>query len=173
MPDRKILILLTRFPDMGAKIISLLSKSKYTHASIGFEDDRNTFYSFVTKGFIVEKVTRYIRPDRTPFPCQLYELPVSEQVYNRIRDRICFYENSKRYLHYSKAAVTLCLFRIPFQRRFRYFCSYFVAEILNQSGAVRLKKHSALYLPADFSRMHELERVFEGNMMTLAQHYAL
>ena len=59
---RKISILLTRFPDNGSRAVSMLTRFYYTHASIGLDEDMNTFYSFVTKGFLVEKVTRYIRP---------------------------------------------------------------------------------------------------------------
>lgn len=59
----KINILLTRFPDNGSKAISFFKRSFYTHASIGLGEDLNTFYSFVWKGFLVEKVTRYVKPD--------------------------------------------------------------------------------------------------------------
>lgn len=52
---KKIYILLTRFPDNDSKTIEFLTNSFYTHASIGLEDDLNTFYSFVTKGFMIEK----------------------------------------------------------------------------------------------------------------------
>lgn len=63
-----ILILLTRFPNAGSKVIETLTGSCYIHASIGPEEDMNTFYSFVCKGFIAGKITRYVRPNRVPFP---------------------------------------------------------------------------------------------------------
>lgn len=58
MKNKKIYILFTRFPDNGSKVIEALTGCYYPHASIGLEEDWNTFYSFVTKGFIVEKITR-------------------------------------------------------------------------------------------------------------------
>jgi inositol transport system substrate-binding protein len=36
---------------------------------------------------------------------------------------------------------------IPYKFKNRYFCSQFVAEILEHAGAVRLKKKNTLYLP--------------------------
>jgi inositol transport system substrate-binding protein len=46
-----------------------------------------------------------------------------------------------------KLYLVLCLLHIPFKFQDKYFCSQFVAEILEQSGAVRLKKKNTLYLP--------------------------
>ena len=76
--SRKIYILLTRFHDFGSKMVRCLTGYKYSHTSIGLDEDMNTFYSFVCKGFIVEKITRYVKPDRKPFACQIYELSVTE-----------------------------------------------------------------------------------------------
>ena len=56
---RKITILLTQYPTAMASVLQWLTDFPYTHTSIGLEEDRNTFYSFVKKGFIVEKITRY------------------------------------------------------------------------------------------------------------------
>ncbi len=60
---RKIYILLTRLSDNASKAIGILTNSYYTHASIGLEEDLNTFYSFVTKGFKIEKMIFVL-----PFP---------------------------------------------------------------------------------------------------------
>lgn len=88
MKKRKVFILLTRLPGTVSGAIHLCTGFYYTHASIGFEEDMNTFYSFVIKGFIVEKISRYVRPDREPFPCQLYELDVSETIYENMKETV-------------------------------------------------------------------------------------
>ena len=62
MPKRKIYLLLIRFPDTGSKLIHALTGFGYTHASVGLDEDLNTFYSFVVKGFIVEDISRYNKP---------------------------------------------------------------------------------------------------------------
>ena len=66
MKKRKIFILLTKFYDTGSKLLRFATGTYYTHASIGLEEDMNTFYSFVLKGFIEEKITRYNKPGRIP-----------------------------------------------------------------------------------------------------------
>ena len=94
---RKVYLLLTKFPDTGTKIINILTGLKYPHASIGLEEDINTFYSFVTKGFIVEDINRYAKPGRKTIPCQLYEMYVTEETYLKIKqaslqkNTACFY----------------------------------------------------------------------------------
>ena len=42
----RLLIMLTGFHDAGARLIGLMTRSRYTHASIGLEEDPGTFYSF-------------------------------------------------------------------------------------------------------------------------------
>ena len=173
LPKRKVYILLTKFPGTWSRAIRCFSGSRYSHASIGLEEDLNTFYSFVYKGFIVEKVTRYLKPDREPFACQLYELEVSEEVYQRIKRIINEFIDNKEILQYTKIGTIMCLLHIPYRKRYCYFCSQFVAFILEMSEAVKLKKNSALYLPKDFKKMKDLRLHYEGNLKTMVDDFNL
>ena len=47
MIKRKIFILLLHFSDIGSLAMQYYTDFYYTHASIGLEEDMNTFYSFV------------------------------------------------------------------------------------------------------------------------------
>ena len=170
---QKVYVLLTRFPDRGSKWIQALSGSYYTHASIGLEEDMNTFYSFVVKGFIVEDIHRYIKPDRAPFPCQVYELEVSEKVYAAVKRVIRYYIRRKQKLSYTRLGIVLSLLRIPFKRKDKYMCSHFVAEVLKRAKAARLKKFTVLYLPGDFKKLSEMKLVFEGNLQTFITYFGI
>ena len=97
---KKVYILLTQYQTFGANLVRFLTNFKYTHASIGLEEDMNTFYSFVNKGFIEEKITRYVKPDRKPFFCQLYELKVSNKIYMAIKKIIKTFKEKKEKLQY-------------------------------------------------------------------------
>jgi inositol transport system substrate-binding protein len=61
---------------------------------------------------------------------------------------------------YSRLGVVLCLMHIPYKFKSRYFCSQFVAEILEHAGAVRLKKKNTLYLPHQL--LDGMECLFPG-----------
>jgi hypothetical protein len=170
---RKISILLTRFPDNGSRAVSMLTRFYYTHASIGLDEDMNTFYSFVTKGFLVEKVTRYIRPDWDPIPCMLYEIPVSEEHYQRIKEILNSFVEKKKSLQYHKVGVAFALFNIPFKRKNRYFCSQFVADVLRQSHTIFMHKDSTLIFPKDLHRLPQNRLVFQGTLPDFAESYGL
>ena len=172
MVKRKIFILLTKFSDVGAKILTAVTGFDYTHASIGLEEDLNTFYSFVNKGFIVEQPTRYIRPGREPFPCLLYELEVSCEIYNSIKALLRKFTENKRFLRYTRVGIALCLLHIPYKKKHRYFCSQFVAEVL-ECGKIPLKKDSSLYLPADFGTLPGIKLNFQGNLQSMVNFFDL
>ncbi len=171
--NKKIYILLTRFNDGGAKLLSAITGSYYTHASIGLEEDMNTFYSFVYKGFIVEQITRYLKPDKEPLPCELYELEVCEKKYKRIKKYIEGFVSTKKRFCYTRLGVAMCLFGIPHKKELSYFCSQFVAEVLKKTGAADLKKKAALYLPRDLKKIPGLKLNFRGNLLTFSQHFGL
>ena len=57
MKKRKIFILLTAYFGVIPEMLKIITRFKYNHVSIGLEEDKNTFYSFVKSGFIVEKLT--------------------------------------------------------------------------------------------------------------------
>ena len=167
MEKKKVYILLTRLPNSAAPIIEAMTGSYYTHTSIGLEEDMNTYYSFGFKGFVAEKITQRVRPDKTPFPCQLYELPVPVAVYDSIKEIIARFQTHSEELYYSHLGVVLCLLRIPFRRKRHYFCSQFVADVLKQSNAARLRKSSTLYVAQDFKRLPGMKLAFHGNLLSL------
>ena len=170
---KNIYVLLTRFGDGGSKFISNLTGCYYTHASIGLEEDMNTFYSFVYKGFIVEEITRYLKPGRDPFPCELYKIEVCEKVYKRVKKRLLSFVNAKSRFSYTCSGVAMCLFGIPYEQKTRYFCSHFVAETLKRCGAAEMKKKSCLYLPGDLRKIEKLQLTFEGNLLTFAEYFGI
>ena len=172
MGRRKIYILLTQFPGWNSRAIQLWTRFPYTHASLGLEEDLNTFYSFVYKGFIVERITRYNKPGRKPFPCALYCLDVPDHIYWNTKQLVQSFQSNRTSLHYSRLGVVMGLIlRIPFRRKNHYFCSQFVAEVLSRCRAMRLKKDTTLYLPKDFSRSGELSLVFRGDLLQMARQY--
>ena len=161
--SRKIYVLLTSFRDIGSIFLRAITGCQYTHASIGLDEDMNTFYSFVCKGFIVEKIGRYLKPGVKPFNCKLYEMKVTEKVYASVKKAILSFVNIKNKLSYSKIRVAMCLFKIPYKKNRSFFCSQFVARILSLSKAAKLEKDSGMYFPDDLKKIDGLKPVYIGN----------
>lgn len=170
---KRIFLLMIRYPGFFADALCHCSQYGYTHATIGLEEDLNTFYSFMRKGFVVEKVTRYLKPGREPFPCALYEINVSKKVYRRVKKVLEGYIARQKFLKYTHFSLFWCILGIPWAIRDRYFCSEFVAEVIKRADVGYLPKHHALCLPKDLHKMVESNLVFTGNIQTMVDHYNL
>lgn len=171
MKKRKIFILLTAYFGVVPEMLKIITRFKYNHVSIGLEEDKNTFYSFVKSGFIVEKINRYIKPTREPFPCQLYEMEVNNSVYKKIKRTLNGFVRHKKSFQYNKLGVILSLLKIPYKRKYHYFCSQFVAKVLKDNNLLSSKKDSLLYFPKDFLKLPDIELKFEGNHKSFLTHF--
>lgn len=166
MEKRTIYILLTRSRTCFSRLIHLATQDSYTHASIGLDGPSGPFYSFARKyehlalpaGLVEESVT----PRRRTVPCCLYELTVSEDVYRSLRRRLSAMYAQREAYRYNLLGTLACYFNLPLQRRRRYFCSQFVADLLEDCGAVDLPKPPALLRPADLCHIQGLRPVHRG-----------
>lgn len=171
---KKIYILLTSFPDAGSKMVGLMTRSIFTHASIGLGEDMNTYYSFVwKKGFFVEKVTRYIKPNVKPYRCELYEFEVTAEQYDVIKNIVLEFEATKNKYSFARWELVFGLMRMPIIRRNRYYCSQFIAEVLKKSEVLKSKKNSARFFPKDFGKLAGGNMIFKGNLLGYAQKFLL
>ena len=171
MEKRKIFVLLTQFPGFDSKALRWWTQFPYSHVSLGLDEDMNTFYSFVVKGFIVEDISRYNKPGRMPFPCELYALEVSEETYQAVKKNMLTFVSKRSDLGYTRLGLILTLINIPWRLTTQDTCAPFVAETLQRCAAARLKKDSTLYLPQDFPRLKGLRMIFKGDLLRLSNRF--
>ena len=169
---KRIMIMLTRLPSFSSKIISLLTGCRYNHASLALEDGPETFYSFTFKGFRQEHPKGLLKKEHNPFPCSIYTIDVSERAYQNATNMIVDIKTNKEQYHYSTAGLLLSMLHIPFKSRKQFFCSHFVADILERSGALSLRKKSCLYRPGDLQKIKGLSLFFSGTVQGYAQSLA-
>ena len=168
MAERTIYILLTRSGTWFSRLIHLATQDRYTHASIGLDGPAGPFYSFARKyerlalpaGLVEEQVT----PRRRSVPCCLYALTVDEATYHRLRRRLQGMYSRREAYHYNLLGTLACYFNLSLQRRNHYFCSQFVAGLLEECGAVELPKPPTLLRPADLCRLEGLRAVHQGQL---------
>ena len=166
MAERTIYILLTRSGTWFSRLIHFATRDSYTHASIGLDGPSGPFYSFARKyrhfalpaGLVEEQVTVH----RRAVPCCLYELKVSDAVYFRLRRQLRSMYAQREEYHYSVLGAFACYFNLALSRRHHYFCSQFVAQLLEDCGAVELPKPPSLLRPADFCQLKALQPVHQG-----------
>ena len=67
----------------------------------------------------------------------------------------------------------MCGLHIRWQRHHHYFCSQFVSEVLEQSGALALPKDSTLMHPNDYALLPQLKCLYKGRLADLPQRKAM
>ena len=72
-------------------------------------------------------------------------------------------------MYWGVLGLVLCAMHIRWRRRRHYFCSQFVGEVLEKSGALELPKHSTLMHPNDYTTLQDLHCVYEGRLSGLPQ----
>jgi hypothetical protein len=173
---RSVFILLTRTSTPFSKAIHFVTHSDYTHASLGIAENSYDFFSFgrkkpytlpTTAGFINENLAEGILLRNPDAPCILYRLQVPKQVYDNIEDKIHAFETQYEQYSYSFLGTVLCFFNVPHAIKNKYFCSQFVAEILDSTNALQLDKSPSVYHPNDFRKETELEKYYEGTLGNL------
>ena len=170
---KKFYILLTRFPDRWSRMIGVFTNSIYTHASIGLEEDMNTYYSFVWKGFIVESITRYLRPDRDPYTCELYEYEISTEQYDTMKRMLHKFADNKHIYSFARVELIFGLMKMPIITKNKYYCSQFIADVLKESKVLNTKRNSARFFPKDFGKIEGAKMIFKGDLLGYVNKYSL
>lgn len=156
---KTIYILLTRSGTLLSKLVYAATGASYTHASMAFDAELSCLYSSTRKnGYTMfpagpskEYLNRGVFRLRDNAPCALYALEVSDEAYFHALCRAEeFMRHSEEY-SFNTLGLILCGLHIRWQRRHHYFCSQFVSEVLEQSGALALPKDSTLMHP---QRLH-------------------
>lgn len=145
---RTITVLLTKYSDWISNTVYHIGGRGYTHASLALDEDENTYYSFNYHGFCVETLEKHRR--RGVNKSLSYRLRISDEAYDNMKACIEHLKVHTSEFQYTRIGVLFCALKIPFKWKKHYFCSQFVAEIVANSGAIKLKKKPQLYFPNDF-----------------------
>ena len=169
---REIYILLTHSGSLLSKFIGIYTKEPYTHVSIALDRDLNEVYSFgrlypsnpIYGGFVREDISNGTFGRFPETRCALYSLNITEHKYKRLRSELMeFMINQNRY-GYNFLGLFGVMLGIPIERSHNYFCSQFVATLLNNSGIHLFEKPCALVSPMDFGKCKELSLIYEGKL---------
>ena len=150
--EKYIYILLTKHSDWVSLLVYLLAGRGYTHTSIALGDDPDSYYSFNFRGFVEETLEKHHRKG-AQFCC--YRVAVSQEAYEKIQHRLLFFRQHRKRFEYSRLGLLCCVLGLPLRRERKYFCSQFVAELLEKSQALALPRRSNLFQPNHFVSLLE------------------
>ena len=174
---KTLYIFLTRSGTLLSNLVYCLTGAQYTHVSLAFDEDLNTLYSSTRKnGYTMfpagpskEYLNRGVFRLRENIPCALYALEVSDEAYTRAKRRAEHMMHHGHLYRFNSLGLLLCWLHIRWRRRRHYFCSQFVSEVLEKSGAAELPKDSTLMHPSDYTRLPGLECLYTGPLRELPQ----
>ena len=174
---KTLYIFLTRSGTLLSNLVYRLTGAQYTHISLAFDEDLSTLYSSTRKnGYTMfpagpsrEYLNRGVFLMRENIPCALYALEVTDEAYIRAKRRTQHMMHHGELYRFNVLGLILCGLHIRWQRRRHYFCSQFVGEVLEKSGALELPKHSTLMHPNDYTTLQDLHCVYEGRLSGLPQ----
>lgn len=163
---RTIYILLTNTGSMPTRIIKAYTRAPYNHVSISFSMDLRRIYSFGRKkynnplwgGFVIESIDDEIYEYFSETTCSIFSLEVDRSVYNRMKKVIKRFEKEKDKYVYSFIGLLGVIVKVPVEREYGYFCSQFVATVLEKSGLNLFNKQPGLVTPNDFMNLKERDR---------------
>ncbi|AZK45688.1 hypothetical protein [Paenibacillus lentus] len=170
--DRSVFILLTNTGTLFTKIIKGYTRAPYNHASISFNRELSEMYSFGRKnpnnplngGFVKEDIKTGTFSKYPNTTCVIYELKVSEREIEKMKRVLhIFIRSHNKYLYNILGVVGIAL-KEPVEFSNSYFCSQFVAEILDRSGIKLWNKLPALVTPDDFRQSDRLHLIYEGKL---------
>ncbi|MEO2207930.1 hypothetical protein ABGV42_29885 [Paenibacillus pabuli] len=170
--DRSIYILLTNTGTLFTKVIQSYTRAPYNHASISFNRELSELYSFGRKhpnnplngGFVKEDIQTGTYSKYPNTTCVIYELQVTDREVEKMKRVLQIFIRSRQKYMYNLLGVIGITLKEPVEFSNSYFCSQFVAEILQRSGIKLWNKLPALVTPDDFRQSDRLKLVYEGKL---------
>lgn len=146
-----------------SNIIQAATKDKYTHSSISLDTSLEQMYTFNMNGFYIENyLDKFFQSH--PIPFSMYMVPLTEKEFTKLKNRLDYFIQNKKKFTYDAIGCVRAYFGFPDNPQDRYFCSRFVADILNsgKDDSNRLIKEPSLVYPSDFIDFSFTRLVYQG-----------
>nr|WP_245350181.1 hypothetical protein [Cytobacillus eiseniae] len=156
---------------MLTKLIKTFTKYPLNHASISFSRELDTVYSFGRKrennpfigGFVKESLEGELFQKAN---CAIYSCSVTKFEYEQMLLAIRQIENRQHSYKYNFLGLFGVLFNKRIDREHAFFCSEFVATILNNGGISIMSKHPSLVKPNDLASCKKFDLLYEGSLQS-------
>lgn len=169
---KSVYIVLTQTHTYPARAIHLYTNEPFAHASIAFDEDLDEMYSFARRGiwnpfnagFIEEDINNGIFGKHRSTTCNIYQLKITERQYFRLREEVEIFKQNKDAYSYNFLGLLAAALNIPVRPRQRYFCSQFVAYVLERSDIKIFNKNYSLVKPRDIRLNPRLRSIYHGRL---------
>lgn len=167
---KKVYVIQMNTKTLPSKIISLFTMYQYSHVAISFNRNCDYIYSFGRKklysildgGFVMEnKYGRFFKRFRDT-KCRIYEIDVTDKQYNDLIKIIKYMKKNKDVYSYDYLGIVLRFLRIPITFKNKYVCSYFIAQLLEETNICNFDKKTCFVKPSDFDNVDGFNLIYSG-----------
>lgn len=167
---KKIYIVLSDTGSLFTRWIKLFTRKPYNHASIAFDPSLESLYSFGRKqpnnpfiaGFVEEKKDGGTFKKFHNTHCVVLSIEVEESSYEQLKLTVQEFKERKDDYQYNLIGLLGVLVNKPIPRKNKYFCSSFVAEVMEDSEIKILNESPYLTRPNHFMEIEDAVVEYEG-----------
>ncbi len=176
--SKYIYIVLSKTYTNFGRALRAVGRMKYNHASIAFDSNLESLYSFARKQSRVPMVAGIVREYPARFSLEkvscvnvkIYRIPVTDSQYYRGLARIRQIEEDDEYLYNLFSVLTFPVLH-GFSTYKAFSCSEFVAHMLEYMRIpLKERKKDYQYTPEDLGKSIDGELYFEGNLLEYCQY---
>lgn len=178
--EQHVYIVISQTGTLLSRIIKLVTKAEYNHASISLAPDLDVMYSFGRKhpynpfwgGFVKESPRWGTFKRFSQTRIMVLDLTVTEAQYREIQNRIHTISVNRNYYHYNYLGLYLAAFRVPYRQKRCYYCSEFVNHLLARSDVQGAKNTRSIVQPMHFLSLPEAKPVYSGRLIDYSRFFA-
>lgn len=168
---KSVYVVVTQSGTGVSKILKFITKDKYNHASICLSPSFEEFYSFgrrkinnpFTGGFVVENAFTHVFGKFSKIPCMIIEKQISDEQYEKLQSNIKEVIKNRDAYTYAYLGLFLADTKLSVLDDHKFFCSQFVAKMLNDIGVSTPKVPEHIH-PIDFKDLKDSKIIYEGEL---------
>lgn len=173
---KHIYIVISQTGTILSRIIKLLTKAEYNHASIGLSKDLDVMYSFgrlnpynpFIGGFVKESPHYGTFKRFKNTTARILEVDVGEKKYEEIATMVeSMWENRNNY-DYNYRGLFVAAIRKPYKKKDCFYCSEFVKHILVANSVENADKLSEIIHPMEFLKIPH-KTIYTGKLSEYAK----
>lgn len=154
-----VYVMLIHSGTLLANVIKTVTNSKFSHSSISFDSSMRNMYSFGRKSDTNPFIGAFKKEDiqsefykEKEIPYALYVVPVTEDELARMKKRLNYFIANSTKFKYDFTGLMKNYFGITDNPEYKWFCSRFVADILNAGAPAEhpYVMEPSLMRPEDF-----------------------
>ncbi len=177
--DRQLYIVVSQTGTLLSRLLKIITRAEYNHASISLDPRLTTMYSFgrlnpynpFYGGFVEEsphfgtfkrfKNTRVV----------VLAVKINEEQYNEIHNKIQHMLYNRNKYHYNYLGLCMAAFRIHLALKNSFYCSEFVKHILETGGISGANELKPIVQPVHFFAL-PVNTIYRGKLQEYSEHFS-